>query len=82
MSVMNQIRPNITLGLIWFKTVCKGYQQTTKVAASKECYNMEQFCKSDLSVNLITPYMLCNFACFFLSFADFFFQVIDRRQKL
>ena len=25
----NWIRPNILSGLIWFQTVCKGYQQTT-----------------------------------------------------
>ena len=24
-----QVRPNILSGLIWFQTVCKGYQQTT-----------------------------------------------------
>ena len=29
-----QIRPNNLLGLIWVQTVCKGYQQMTKVAAS------------------------------------------------
>ena len=31
-----QIRTNTLLVLIWPQTVCKGYQQTTKVAASKE----------------------------------------------
>ena len=29
-----QIRPDILSGLIWIQTVCKGYQQTTKVATS------------------------------------------------
>ena len=31
-----QIRTDILLPLIWDQTVCKGYQQITKVAASKE----------------------------------------------
>ena len=30
-TVWIQIRPNISSGLIWVKTVCKGYQQTTLV---------------------------------------------------
>ena len=35
-TVWIQIRTNILLVLIRGQTVCKGYQQTTKVAASKE----------------------------------------------
>ena len=35
-TVWIQIRPNNLLGLTWFHTVCKGYKQTTKLAASKE----------------------------------------------
>ena len=35
-TVWSQIRPHISSGLTWVQTVCKGYQQTTKVAASKE----------------------------------------------
>ena len=31
-----QIRTDILSVLIWVQTLCKGYQQTTKVAASKE----------------------------------------------
>ena len=31
-----QIRTDILSVLIWVQTVCKGYQQTTKVAARKE----------------------------------------------
>ena len=31
-----QVRTNILLVLIWVQTVCRGYQQTTRVAASKE----------------------------------------------
>ena len=30
-TVWIQIRPDITSGLIWVQTVCKGYQQTTLV---------------------------------------------------
>ena len=35
-AVWTQIRPDILTGLIWVQTVCKGYQQTTQVATSKE----------------------------------------------
>ena len=33
-TVWIQIRPDILSGLVWVQTVCKGYQQMTKVAAS------------------------------------------------
>ena len=39
-----QIRTFIVLVLIWLQTVCKGYQQTTKVAASKESVINSTFC--------------------------------------
>ena len=35
-TVWIQIRPDKRSGLIWTQTVCKGYQQTTKVATSGE----------------------------------------------
>ena len=35
-TVWIQIRTDILSVLMWVQTVCKGYQQTTKVAASKE----------------------------------------------
>ena len=35
-TVWIKIRPNILSGLIWVQTVCKGYQQTTKVAPSEK----------------------------------------------
>ena len=35
-TVWIQIKTVILLILIWIQTVCKGYQQTTKVAAGKE----------------------------------------------
>ena len=38
-TVLIQIRADILSVLIWVQNVCKGYQQTTKVAASKERVN-------------------------------------------
>ena len=35
-TVWIQIRPNVLSGLTWIQTVCKGYQQMTKVATSEE----------------------------------------------
>ena len=35
-TVWIQIRPDILSGLIWVQTVCKGYQQMSKVAASEQ----------------------------------------------
>ena len=35
-TVWIQIRTDMMSVLIWVHTVCKGYQETTKVAASKE----------------------------------------------
>ena len=35
-TVLIQIMPDVLLGLILVQTVCKGYQQTTKVATSRE----------------------------------------------
>ena len=35
-TVCIQIRTHVLLVLIWEQTVCKGYQQTTKVAANKK----------------------------------------------
>ena len=39
-----QIRPNILSGLIWVQTVCKGYQQTTKVAPSRQRVKYKTTC--------------------------------------
>ena len=36
MTVWIQIRTEVVSALIWVKTLRKGYQQTTKVSASKE----------------------------------------------
>ena len=38
-TVWIQIRADILSALIWVQTVCKGYQQTTKVATSEERVN-------------------------------------------
>ena len=40
LTVWLQIKPDILLGLIWVQTVCKGYQQMTKVATRKEAVNL------------------------------------------
>ena len=46
-TVWIQIRPPDTLsGLIWFQTVCKGYQQATNVATSGERVNICTLCMS------------------------------------
>ena len=41
-----QVRTDVLLVLIWVQTVCKGYQQTTKVAASKERVQIQLLVKS------------------------------------
>ena len=38
-TVWIQIRPDILLFLIWVQTICKGYQQTTKAATSRQTVN-------------------------------------------
>ena len=38
-TVWVQIRPDVLSGLIWVQIVCKGYQQMTKVATSREGVN-------------------------------------------
>ena len=38
-TVWIQIRTDVTSVLIWAQTVCKGYQQTIKVAAGQESVN-------------------------------------------
>ena len=37
-----RIRIDVLLVLIWVQTICNGYQQMTKVAASKERVNINQ----------------------------------------
>ena len=45
-------------GLIWVQAVCKGYQQKTKVAASKERVQM----RKSVFLSLATrAYIICNF---------------------
>ena len=43
-TVCIQIRPDILSGLIWVQTVCKGYQQTTKVAPSRQKVKYKTTC--------------------------------------
>ena len=55
-TVWIKIRTNRTLVLIWVKTVCKGYHQTTKAAASKERVEKDHLmtktisCKIELNI--------------------------------
>ena len=45
-TVWIQIRPDVLFGLIWVQTLCKGYQQMTKVATSRERVNKSMICMS------------------------------------
>ena len=47
-----QIRTDVQSVLIWVQTVCKGYQLTTRVAASKE--ELKQNYSSDMDVNVVS----------------------------
>ena len=38
-TVWIQSRPDVLLGVIWVQTICKGYQQTIKVATGGEKVN-------------------------------------------
>ena len=51
-TVWIQIRPHILPGLIWVKTVCKGYQQMTTVATSGQRVNTEQLLDTTLAKTL------------------------------
>ena len=44
-TVRTQIKTDIKSVLIWVKTVCKGFQQTTKVAANMERVKEENISK-------------------------------------
>ena len=44
-SVWIQIRTDVLSVLIWVQTICKGYQQTTKVAACKEIVEHVDMCE-------------------------------------
>ena len=50
-----QTRTNIVLVLIWVQTVCKGYQQTIKLAASKGRVNYLSNIDFLETVSLFTP---------------------------
>ena len=54
-TVWIQIRPNVLSGLIWVQTVCRCYQQMTKVATSGERVKYWKFnVVSDYPDNVIT----------------------------
>ena len=51
-TVWIQIRPDVLSGLIGVQTVCKGYQQTTKVATSGERIAAEKKSAIDLGTSM------------------------------
>ena len=51
-TVWIQIRPDILLGLIWVQTICKGYQQMTKVATSGERVKVPIMTAADINFYL------------------------------
>ena len=58
-----QIRTNILLVLIWVQTVCKGYQQMTKVATSKERFKCNKIMFTPPSLPIPPPIfflLTCN----------------------
>ena len=57
------IRTDILLVLIWVQTDCKGYQQTTKIAASKERVNL-------FSVSVGTQWFLVAFTNLIFQFCN------------
>ena len=67
-TVWIQIRPNILLGLIWVQTVCKGYQQMTKVATSRERVKFT-------SSKIICTFRTCMVRCQLVQFFFFFFLI-------
>ena len=61
-----QIRTEVLLVLIWVQTVCKGYQQTTKVAANKErvlVASIQTFRTLENKVRLRKKYFTKNLNC-------------------
>ena len=51
-TVLIQIPPEVLSGLIWVQTICKGYQQMTKVATSGERVKVKEIkkCKNRVYV--------------------------------
>ena len=55
-TIWIQIKPSIFFCLIWVQTVCKGYQQTTKVATKRgKSQNKEVFALSHLTMSDFSP---------------------------
>ena len=58
--ILVQIRTDILMVLIWVQTVCKGYQQMTKVATCKARVNSsEQLSSGATDVNFGWSLHLC-----------------------
>ena len=54
-----KIRTDNLSVLIWVQTVCKGYQQTTKVAASKETVSKLLLCMTECVLDVVIYFILC-----------------------
>ena len=59
-TVWVQIRPDILSSLIWVQTVCKGYQQMTKVLA---CWQRVKYIKTSWYYFLAKTLFKVNFIC-------------------
>ena len=55
--------------LIWVQTVCKGYQQTTKVAASKERGEPFTLCLLKMSKYILWQTVICGISSGYTLFA-------------
>ena len=63
----HQSGSNFLLGLIWVQTVCKGYQQATKVAISRLRVNLHLYahrgcleCSTQVKINKIFERKIVN----------------------
>ena len=67
-TVWIQVRPNILSGLIWVQSVCKRYQQTTKVAlAGKELNAKQLTCRNYFLAKTLTKVII--FGSYFIHLA-------------
>ena len=58
-TVWIQIRTDILSVLIWVQTVCKGYQQTTKVASSKERVKVLDLYRANVLFRFLSEHDSC-----------------------
>ena len=66
-TVWVQIRPDITLCLTWVQTICKDYQQTTKVASSRQRVKQNHFSRTAYMYTFVNyDGLLFNAYCLFI----------------